>query len=140
VDELSGPSASTVSVYGALADGRLTYSTINSQTGDRTKTVVSTDNLGFAPKALATLNFNTVLATSPAGVLYRVDIITNNTSLQFGTPVALGSGWTHDMLTYDGHGHLYGIAGSTLMSYVVSRPKPASTQIGQRAVIGTGFT
>jgi hypothetical protein len=140
VDELSSPAATTVSVYGALSDGRLTYSTINSQTGDRTKTLVSADNLGFTPKALATLNFNTVLATSPAGVLYRVDVITNNNSLQLGTPVALGSGWTHDMLTYDGHGHLYGIAGSTLMSYVVSRPKPASNQIGQRAVIGTGFT
>ena len=140
VDELGGPGAVTVSVYGALSDGRLTYSTINSQTGDRTKTVVSTDTLGFAPKTLATLNFNTVLVTSPAGVLYRVDVITNNTSLQFATPVSLGGGWTHDMLTYDGHGHLYGIAGSTLMSYVVSRPKPASTQVGQRAVIGTGFT
>lgn len=140
VDELGGPGAVTVSVYGALSDGRLTYSTINSQTGDRTKTVVSTDTLGFAPKTLATLNFNTLLVTSPAGVLYRVDVLTNNTSLQFSTPTALGSGWTHDMLTYDGHGHLYGIAGSTLMSYVVSRPKPATSQIGQRVVIGTGFT
>ncbi|WP_207897765.1 tachylectin-related carbohydrate-binding protein [Amycolatopsis pittospori] len=140
VDELSGPTASTVSVYGALSDGRLTYSTINSQSGDRTKTVVSTDNLGFVPKTLATLNFNTLLATSPSGVLYRVDVLTNGTSLQFSAPVALGGGWTHDTLTYDGHGHLYGIAGSTLMSYVVSRPKPSSVHIGQRAVIGTGFT
>lgn len=140
VDELGSPAAVTVSVYGALSDGRLTYSTINSQTGDRSKTVVSTDNLGFVPKALATLNFNTLLVTSPAGVLYRVDVLTNNTSLQFATPVSLGGGWTHDMLTYDGHGHLYGIAGSTLMSYVVSRPKPAESQVGQRVVIGTGFT
>lgn len=140
VDELGGPAASTVSVYGVLADGRLTYSTINPQTGDRTKTVVSTDTLGFVPKALATLNFNTLLATSPGGVLHRVDVITNNTSLQFATPTALGGGWTHDMLTYDGHGHLYGIADGTLMSYVVSRPKPATSQIGQRAVIGPGFT
>jgi hypothetical protein len=140
VDELSGPSAAAVSVYGALSDGRLTYSTIDSRTGNRTKTVVSSAALGFVPKALATLNFNTLLVTSPTGILYRVDVITNNTSLRFATPVSLGGGWTHDMLTYDGHGHLYGIAGSTLMSYVVSRPKPASNQVGQRAVIGGGFT
>jgi hypothetical protein len=140
VDELSGPTAAAVSVYGALSDGRLTYSTIDSQTGNRTKTVVSSATLGFVPKALATLNFNTLLVTSPKGILYRVDVITNNTSLRFATPVSLGGGWTHDMLTYDGYGHLYGIAGSTLMSYVVSRRKPAANQIGQRAVIGSGFT
>lgn len=140
VDELGGPATATVSVYGVLSDGRLTYSTINPQTGDRARTVVSADTLGFVPKALATLNFNTLLVTSPGGVLHRVDVITNNTSLQFSTPVALGGGWTHDMLTYDGHGHLYGIADGTLMSYVVSRPKPATSHIGQRTVIGPGFT
>lgn len=140
VNELFHPTPPVVSVYGALSDGRLTYTTIASATGNRTKTVVSSASLGFVPKALATLNFNTLLLTSPAGVLYRVDVITNNTSLVWATPVALGGGWTHDMLTYDGHGHLYGIAGSTLMSYVVSRPKPASSQVGQRVVIGGGFT
>ncbi|WP_370949934.1 tachylectin-related carbohydrate-binding protein [Amycolatopsis sp. cg5] len=140
VAELGGPTATTTSIYGALGDGRLTYSTINAQTGDRTKTLVSTDNLGFVPKTLATLNQNTLLVTSPAGELYRVDVITNKNSLQFSTPTALGGGWTHSLLTYDGHGHLYGVAGSTLMSYVVSRPKPSSVHIGQRAVIGTGFT
>jgi hypothetical protein len=140
VDELSGPGAVTVSVYGALSDGRLTYSTINSQTGDRTKTLVSSAGLGFVPKALATLNFNTLLVTSPAGRLYRADIVTNSNSLSFSPLTALGGGWTHDMLTYDGHGHLYGIADGTLTSYVVSRPKPAESQIGQRIVIGDGFT
>lgn len=52
----------------------------------------------------------------------------------------LGGGWTHDMLTYDGHGHLYGIADGKLISYVVSRPKPAESQIGGRVEIGAGFT
>jgi hypothetical protein len=140
VDALSGPPAGVASVYGALADGRLTYSTINNATGDRTKTVSSTGILGFVPVAMATLNFNTLLATSPAGVLYRVDIVTNNTSLTFDTPVAVGTGWTHDQLTYDGYGHLYGIANGTLLQYVVSRDKPGTDQIGQRKVIGTGFT
>ena len=140
VDELSGPGAVTVSIYGALSDGRLTYSTINSQTGDRSKTLVSSATLGFTPRTLATLNFNTLLVTSPSAQLYRVDIITNNNSLTFSEPTALGGGWTHDLLTYDGHGHLYGIADGTLMSYVVSRPKPAESQVGQRVVIGDGFT
>ncbi|SMD23476.1 tachylectin-related carbohydrate-binding protein [Kibdelosporangium aridum] len=136
----SAPIPKTVSIYGTLADGRMTYSTINSANGNRTKTLVSTDKLGFTPKAMATLNFNTVLVTSTSGVLHRVDIVTNNNSLHFNPPVVINGGWTHDMLTYDGYGHLYGIAGSTLMSYVVSRPKPSSVHIGQRAVIDSGFT
>jgi hypothetical protein len=140
VDELSGPGAVTVQIYGALSDGRLTYSTINSQTGDRTKTLASSASLGFVPKALAALNFNTLLVTSPAGQLYRVDIVTNKDSLTFSALTPLGGGWTHDMLTYDGHGHLYGIADGKLMSYVVSRPKPAESQVGQRVEIGQGFT
>jgi hypothetical protein len=133
------PPAGAASVYGALNDGRLTYSTIDLPTGNRTKTVVSTDNLGFVPVTLATLNFNTLLVTSPAGVLYRVDVVTNNTSLQFNPPVTLEGGWTHRSLTYDGHGHLYGVAGSTLLQYVVSGPKPSPAQVGMRREIGTGF-
>jgi hypothetical protein len=140
VDELSGPGAVTVQIYGALSDGRLTYSTINSATGDRTKTLVSSAALGFVPKTLAALNFNTLLVTSPPGQLYRVDILTNKDTLTFAAPTPLGGGWTHDMLTYDGHGHLYGIADGKLMSYVVSRPKPAASQVGQRVEIGQGFT
>ncbi|MFC0541477.1 tachylectin-related carbohydrate-binding protein [Kutzneria chonburiensis] len=140
VDELSGPGAVTVQIYGALSDGRLTYSTINSQTGDRTKTLASSASIGFVPKTLAALNSNTLLVTSPAGQLYRVDIVTNKNSLTFSTLTPLGGGWTHDMLTYDGHGHLYGIADGKLISYVVSRPKPAESQIGGRVEIGAGFT
>jgi hypothetical protein len=140
VDALSGSPAGVASVYGALGDGRLTYTTIDNATGDRTKTVSSTDTLGFVPVTLATLNFNTLLVTSPSGVLYRVDVITNNTSLAFNAPVAISGGWTHDQLTYDGYGHLYGIADGTLIQYLVSRDKPGTDQIGQRKVIGTGFT
>ncbi|BCY14751.1 hypothetical protein L3i22_098390 [Actinoplanes sp. L3-i22] len=129
-----------VSVYGTLADGRLTYSVIDPDNGNLTHVVSSTATLGFTPKTIATLNFNTVLITSTGGTLYRVDITTNSDSLVFSTPVALGGGWTHDLLTYDGHGHLYGIAAGTLIQYVVSRDKPGTDQIGQRKVIGTGFT
>ena len=139
VDELSGPASVVVSVYGAMTDGRLTYSTINSVTGNRSTTVVSTDTIGFVPVAMATLNFNTILVTSPDAGLYRIDVGTNNTSLQFTVSDRIEGGWTHQMLTYDGHGHLYGIAGGTLMSYLVSRPKPGADQIGQRHEIGGGF-
>jgi hypothetical protein len=134
------PPAGTASIYGALSDGRLTYSAIDLPTGNRTKVVTSTDTLGFVPVGLATLNFNTLLVTSPAGTLYRVDVVTNSTTLQFNAPVPLGGGWTHSNLTYDGHGHLYGIAGSTLLQYGVSSAKPSSAQVGMRKEIGTGFT
>ncbi|MBO3739511.1 hypothetical protein J5X75_18515 [Actinoplanes sp. NEAU-H7] len=134
------PPAGAASIYGVLNDGRLTYSVIDMPTGNRTHTVSSTETLGFVPVALATLNFNTLLVTSPEGVLHRVDISTNSTSLKFSAPVALGGGWTHDMLTYDGHGHLYGIADGKLLQYVVSGTKPTSGQVGMRKEIGTGFT
>jgi hypothetical protein len=139
VDALGGPPNITVSVYGVLNDGRLTYTTINSITGNRTKTVVSTAKLPFIPKTLATLNFNTLLVTSADGVLYRVDISTNSTSLLFGVPVLIEGGWTHELLAYDGHGHLYGVAGDLLISYVVSRDKPGADQIGLRHEIGHGY-
>ncbi|MBO3739510.1 CHAP domain-containing protein [Actinoplanes flavus] len=132
--------SSNVSVYGTLADGRLTYTVLDPDNGNVIKVVTSAATLGFTPKALATLNFNTLLITSTGGQLYRVDISTNNTSLTFNTPVALGGGWTHDQLAYDGHGHLYGIADGTLLQYVVSGTKPTSGQVGMRKEIGTGFT
>ncbi|MFF0561613.1 peptidoglycan DD-metalloendopeptidase family protein [Streptomyces sp. NPDC004266] len=130
----------SVSVYGALADGRLTYSQIDPSSGDRVKTHIGPD-LGFEPKALATLNFNTVLATDASGTLYRIDVKTNNLSLALmSAPTPIGTGWTHDKLVYDGHGHLYGTAGGVLLQYLVSQPKPAGSQhIGQRREIGGGF-
>ncbi|WP_435859990.1 M23 family metallopeptidase [Streptomyces narbonensis] len=130
----------SVSVYGTLDDGRLTYSQIDPSTGDRIKTLIGPD-LGFTPKAMATLNFNTVLVTDTAGALYRVDVKTNNLSLALmSAPVQIGTGWTHDKLVYDGHGHLYGTAGGVLIQYLVSQDKPAGSQhIGQRKEIGSGF-
>ncbi len=129
------------SVYGALSDGRLTYSVIDVATGQRTHgAVVSTAALGFTPVAMATLNFNTILVTSTTGRLYRVDVITNNTELVFNTPVDLGGGWTHDLLTYDGNGNLFGIADGTLRRYDITATKPAAANITNNTVIDNGFT
>ncbi|MFE7775903.1 tachylectin-related carbohydrate-binding protein [Streptomyces sp. NPDC057445] len=133
--------AGGVSIYGVLADGRLSYSAINPATGDLAKVRVGPD-LGFEPKAMATLNFNTVLVTSTAGALYRVDVLTNNNALELsGVEKIADSGWTHDKLTYDGHGHLYGTtAAGMLLRYNISQAKPQGSQhIAGRTEIGTGF-
>ena len=131
--------SSGVSVYGVTDDGKLTYSVIDPDRGDLTKVVTSSATLGFTAKAIAALNFNTVLVTSTTGGLYRVDVTTNSNSLAFNAPLRIEGGWTHDKLAYDGHGHLYGLAGGTLMQYNVSRPKPGADQIGGRREIGGGF-
>ncbi|MET9799147.1 hypothetical protein [Streptomyces sp. NPDC006368] len=129
-----------VSVYGILSDGRLTYTAISPNTGDRVKTLVGED-LGFTPKAMATLNFNTILVSSTAGELYRIDIQTNNTSLAVANKVKIWSdGWTFDKLTYDGAGHLYGTVNGDLHRYLVTEDKPSGpAHIGQHQVIGSGF-
>ncbi|MGB2568663.1 FG-GAP repeat domain-containing protein [Micromonospora citrea] len=135
------PSRGAVSVYGVLSDGRLTYSKIESGTGDRFGSVISTAKLGFTPKAMATLNFNTLLITSTGSQLYRVDIITNNSSLTFNTPVLVGaSGWTHDRLAYDGNGSLFGVASGTLLRYTITAVKPTAGNIINGTTIGGGFT
>ncbi|GAA5206328.1 hypothetical protein [Streptomyces thinghirensis] len=89
---------------------------------------------------IGTLNFSTVLVTSAAGHPYRVGIITNNTSLVFSKPVDLGEGWTHDLLTYDGSGHLFGIADGTLRRYNIGAAKPNASHITGNTLIDTGFT
>lgn len=128
-----------VSVYGVLPDGRLTYTAIDPSTGNISRVVTSTRTLGFTPKAMATLNFNTILMTSTAGVLYRIDVVTNSASLTFNDPVDVEHGWTHNLLAYDGHGHLYGTtSGGSLLQYLVSRDKPGEAHIGQRQEIGNG--
>ncbi|MGI5268671.1 CHAP domain-containing protein [Nonomuraea sp. CA-218870] len=132
----------TASVYGVLPDGRLTYTAIDAATGRRTHgAVTSTATLGFTPKAMATLNFNTILITEdgPDGRLYRVDVITNNTSLSFNPPILLGTGFTHDLLTFDG-ANLFGIAAGVLRRYPVNATKPARSNILTGALIGGGFT
>jgi hypothetical protein len=131
------------SVYGVLADGRLTYTAIDGASGERTHgAVASTAALGFTPKAMATLNFNTLLVTSddPDGKLYRVDIRTNRDSLIFESPVYLGKGYTHDLLAYDGRSHLYGIADGVLRRYTVTAAKPVLADITGNTLIGSGFT
>ncbi|SDH12341.1 hypothetical protein, partial [Nonomuraea jiangxiensis] len=133
----------TASVYGVLADGRLTYTAIDAATGQRTHgAVTSTATLGFTPKAMATLNFNTILVTedSPEGRLYRIDVITNRDSLVFSPPVLLGTGYTHELLAYDGNTHLFGIAGGVLRRYTINATKPALSNISAGQLIGGGFT
>ncbi|MFE9466401.1 hypothetical protein ACFYNW_22500 [Streptomyces virginiae] len=129
-----------VSVYGTLPDGRLTYTAIAPNTGDRVKTLIGA-NLGFTPKAMATLNFNTVLVTSTAGELYRVDIQTNDNALALaGVTRIWDSGWTFDKMTYDGAGHLYGTVAGQLHRYNVSQAKPSGpAHIAKHVVIDEGF-
>jgi hypothetical protein len=140
----SAPSPEGVaSVYGVLPDGRLTYTAIDAATGKRTHgAVVSTATLGFTPKAMATLNFNTILVTKAdsGGMLYRVDVRTNNDSLIFEPPVYLGKGYTHELLAYDGRSHLFGIANGTLLRYTITVAKPKLSNITGGTTIGTGFT
>ena len=133
----------TASVYGVLPDGRLTYTAIDAATGQRTHgAVASSATLGFTPKAMATLNFNTILITEegPEGRLYRVDVVTNSNSLVFNPPVFLGTGYTHELLAYDGNTHLFGIAGGVLRRYTVNAAKPALANISTGTTIGGGFT
>src|SRR5690349_861038 len=114
-----------VSMYGTLSDGRLTYTQIAPDTGNRVKTLTG-PNLGFTPKAMAALNFNTVLVTSTTGDLYRVDVQTNNNALALAGVVRIwDSGWTFDKLAYDGRGHLFGTVGGQLMQYLVTEDKPS---------------
>ncbi|NBE99686.1 hypothetical protein FE391_45365 [Nonomuraea sp. KC401] len=121
------------SIYGVTPEGRLTYTAIDAATGRRTHGAVhSTAGLGFTPKAMATLNFNTLLVTEdndPGGKLYRVDIRTNRDTLTFDPPVYLASGYTHDLLAYDGKNHLYGIANGTLRRYTITASKPTKASI-----------
>ncbi|MGC5009827.1 CHAP domain-containing protein [Streptosporangium sp. DT93] len=133
------------SVYGVLADGRLTYNTIDAATGAFT-VVTSTATLGFTPKAMATLNFNTLLITEdgPDGKLYRIDVQDNNGNLAFNPPIHLATGYTHNLLAYDGNTHLFGIANGVLQRYTINATKPTAANISTGTKIGpnqgTGFT
>lgn len=136
-------SKETASIYGALPDGKLTYTAIDAATGQRTHgAVVSTATLGFTPKAMATLDSDTILVTEDGqeGRLYRVDIQSDSGSLTFDRPVYLGPGYTHDLLAYDGSGHLFGIAGGTLRRYTINAAKPTISDISGNIKIGDGFT
>lgn len=143
IDTLAGwirENTADVDVFGALSDGHLTWSAIDSATGDRRTTVTSAATLGFTPKALAALNATTVLVTDTAGVLYRVDVTATDPALTFAAPVKLGTGWTHQALSYDGDGTLFGLAGDTMHRYTVTSAKPTGANIINHKVAGTGFT
>ncbi|WFE33926.1 S1 family peptidase [Micromonospora sp. WMMD975] len=120
------PWTGVVSVFGARPDGRISYTALDPVTGQKVASTVSRATLGFTPKALATLNSDTLLVTDGAA-LHRVDV-TGTQPLTFTrTPVTgSSSGWSHDRLVYDGFGTLYGIAGgSILRRYTVTKAKPA---------------
>ncbi|TYB66841.1 hypothetical protein FXF51_16320 [Nonomuraea sp. PA05] len=137
---VSGPTG-TAAVFGVLPSGRLTYTEIDAATGTRTSgPVLSGRTLGFTPKAMATLNANTLLVTEagPAGNLYRVDVHDVTDDFLFGRPRLLGSGFTHDLLAYDGSG-LYGITGGVLRRYIIEVAKPTLADIKYNTLIGTGF-
>jgi hypothetical protein len=89
---------------------------------------------------MATLDFDTLLVTSTAGRLHRVDVLTTTPSLTFAPPTNLAGGWTHDLLAYDGHGSLYGIAAGILHRYELGKAKPAAADITGHIVIGDGFS
>jgi hypothetical protein len=132
---------SIATVYGILADGRLTYSRIDEASGDRLPGLVSTATLGFTPKAMTTLNLDTILVTSTAGALYRVDITSREGTLTFDAPVQLAaSGWGCEQMAFDGNGHLFAIFGGTLHRYDVLEVKPTTSDIVNDITVGTGFT
>jgi hypothetical protein len=131
------------SVYGVLADGRLTYTAIDAASGKRIEGAeVSSVALGFKAKALAALNYNTLLVTEEgtAGRLYRVDVISVKEGVTYSTPVLLGTGWTHDLLAYDGSNYLFGIADGALRRYKLTADKPVLANITGNTLVGSGFT
>ncbi|WP_249998391.1 S1 family peptidase [Actinoplanes sp. M2I2] len=125
-----------VQIYGALPDGRLTFSVIDAASGDRLTTVTSTAALGFTPRAIAALNQNTLLVTSDQSALYRVDITGNNPALTFAAPVQVAaSGWSHRLLSFDGDGTLFGLAGELMRRYTITSAKPGAAQIINNSVV-----
>ncbi|TMR02415.1 hypothetical protein ETD86_54225, partial [Nonomuraea turkmeniaca] len=49
-----------------------------------------------------------------------------------------GTGFTHELLAYDGNSHLFGIAGGVLRRYTVNAAKPARANILAGELIGSG--
>jgi hypothetical protein len=133
--------AGNVAIFGFLPSKQLTYTEIDSTTGDHVKDLTATVTMPWTPKAMATLNATTVLVTDTAGVLYRIDITATDTTLYFNPPVQIGTGWTHDLLAADGAGKLFGIADGTLRRYDVTKAKPAvPADFANNTIIGSGFT
>ncbi|WP_026185813.1 tachylectin-related carbohydrate-binding protein [Salinispora pacifica] len=136
------PWTALVSVYGVNSDGRISYTALDPVTGAKVASTVSEQTLGFTPKALATLNSDTLLVTTETGSLHRVDI-TGTQPLTFTrTAERLGGGWTHDLLVYDGHGSLFGRAGGKWLRYTVTKAKPANPAtdlINGTTIVSSGF-
>jgi hypothetical protein len=129
------------SVFGVDDNNHLTYTA--AETGGRPIAAVTSEAaLPFTARAIASLNYNTVLITSTTNHLFRVDVNTTLPVLTFATPVQVDSngGWTHDLLAYDGAGSLYGIAGNGLRRYTITSAKPTAADITANTLIGTGFT
>jgi hypothetical protein len=133
-----GEQTADVQIFGVLGDGRLTYSAIDSASGDLQATRESTASLGFTPKAMATLNENTILITSMAGTIHRIDI-TSLAPLAFTVTPLMGGWASHDLLTYDGYGSLYGIIGGLLRRYTLTAHKPQTANFTRYTDISTGF-
>ena len=132
-----------VAIFGFLPSKQLTYTEIDSNTGDHVKDLTSTATMPWTPKAMATLNATTVLVTDTLGHLYRIDITATDTTLYFNPPAQVGIGWTHTLLAADGYGKLFGISGTegTLHRYDVTKPKPTSNaDLANNTIIDTGFT
>ncbi|WP_405426964.1 trypsin-like serine protease [Micromonospora sp. NBC_00617] len=129
-----------VQIFGVLADGRLTFSAIDSATGDLRANRTSAATLGFAPKAMATLNENTILITDTGGTMYRVDV-TGFDPLTFTTTNIIGGFSPYDRLSYDGYGSLYYINGSTNQLYrrTVTSAKPTGADINRATFVASGF-
>jgi hypothetical protein len=135
------PWTGLVSVFGAKPDGRLSYTAFDPVTGEKRITTVSTQTLGFAPKAMATLNSDTLLVTNNSS-LYRVDITGTDPLTFTRTADPIGGGWSHDRLVFDGFGSLFGQANSVLRRYTVTKAKPGNTTTDITAntvVIESGF-
>jgi Trypsin/Tachylectin len=135
------PWTGLVSVYGTRPDGRLSYTALDPVTGATKIRTVSTQTLGFTPKAMATLNSDTLLVSNTVGDLYRVDITSTQPLTFTRTANSIDTGWTHDRLVYDGFGSLFGRSGARLLRYTVAKPKPASRSDlpNGTEIIGSGF-
>ncbi|MGC4876342.1 trypsin-like serine protease [Micromonospora sp. DT43] len=117
---------------------RLTHHSIDSATGTAWYDGRADEPLPFAPKAMATLNADTILMNDSAGQLFRVDI-TSMSPLTY-TMTSIATGWTHDELAYDGYGSLYGIfSGGTLRRYTLTSAKPTKDDFTTFTTIGSGF-
>jgi hypothetical protein len=129
-----------VAIFGFLPSRQLTYTEIDSTTGDHVKDLTTTVVLPWTPKAMAVLNATTIVVTDTAGVLYRIDITSTDTTLYFNPPTQLDTAWTFDLLTADGAGKLFGISNGRLYRNDLTKAKPTGpTDFANRILISNGF-